>query len=132
MILPRRLMRLANGDFCEADDPKQAMNFHGPGFIMPDGEAERIGLKAYLDATGYGPLAVTAAVIERPAMMPETKAVAQAEVEDKAVAGPSAAKAEEMPAPPDAPVEEPAEETPDPEQPPSLSIPPEARRQRGR
>lgn len=97
MILPRRLMTLVPRPddppgklrFCEADDPKQAMNFHGPGYPIPDVEAERIGLKAYLDATGWGATAfqpgekkVTEAAF--------AKSVAQAETEDKAVAAPDA------------------------------------------
>jgi hypothetical protein len=94
MILPRRLMTLADGSFCEEDDPKQAMNFRPKGYPISDTEAARIGLKAYLDATGWGEKAhekgerkVTEAAFE--------KSVAQAETEDKAVAGPEEAKAEE-------------------------------------
>ena len=100
MILPRRIMR--KGDlFCEEDDPKQDMNFHGKGFILPDTEAERIGLKAYLDATGWGehadppkaPMAPIEPIREQPPepdpmTEPESKAVDQDETEDKGVEGP--------------------------------------------
>lgn len=82
MILPRRLMTYTEKDgrvcFCEVDDTRQEMNYHGPGFVIPDIEAERTGLKAYLDATGWGDVADASKA-------PEVKAVAQAEVEDKAV-----------------------------------------------
>ena len=97
MILPRRLMKLEDGSFCEENDPAQAMNFHGAGFVIPDAEAERIGLKAYLDQTGYGAVADEPheqAVESKPVAMPEEKAVAQDKVEDKAVEAPTEAKSE--------------------------------------
>lgn len=91
MILPRRLMTYTDKSgrirFCEADDVRQQMNYRPKGFMVPDAEAERIGLKAYLDETGYGEVAHPSAPAEPEA---EAKAVAQAEVEDKAVSGPAA------------------------------------------
>ncbi len=109
MILPRRLFRLDIGEtppykFCEEDDPKQAMNFAPKGRIIPDAEAERIGLTAYLEETGWGETAkekgerkVTREQAEKQAEKEaeaETKAVAQSEVEDKAVS-PKAAEEKE-------------------------------------
>jgi len=81
-------MTLADGKFCEEHDPKQAMNFRPKGFVIPDTEAERIGLKAYLDATGWGEVADEPKADATPP--PEAKAVAQAETEDKAMAEPAA------------------------------------------
>ena len=89
MILPRRLFLTADGKFCEVDDIRQAKNFHPAGYPIPDQEAERIGLKAYLDETGWGPVAGKA---EPPI---EAKAVDQATTEDKALSGPEDAKADE-------------------------------------
>lgn len=54
MILPRRLFLTADGKFCEEDDVRQDKNYHPAGYPIPDQEAERIGLKAYLDETGWG------------------------------------------------------------------------------
>ena len=85
MILPRRLMTLADGRFCEEHDPKQAMNYRPKGFIIPDVEAERIGLKAYLDQVGWGEVLGVSTPTEE-------KAVAQGETEDKAVAEPMETK----------------------------------------
>jgi hypothetical protein len=119
MILPRRLFLLADGQFCEEDNEKQAMNFRPKGFIIPDGEAERIGLTAYLEKTGWGD---TARDPDHPATEAESKAVAQAEVEDKAVT---------MAAPDEKAVEpEPSSEAE--ELPPGLHIPQEGRRGGGR
>lgn len=92
MILPRRLMTFTDkaGEvhFCEEDDERQDMNFRPKGFVIPDVEAERIGLKAYLDETGWGETArekgerkVTQEAFE--------KAVAQQETENKAVDAPT-------------------------------------------
>jgi hypothetical protein len=119
MVLPRRLMTLADGRFCEEDDPKQAMNFRPKGFIIPDAEAERIGLKAYLDETGYGEVAETLEERNARAAKPQEKAVAQSEVEDKAI-HPEETKSK------DAPKEDEPEkhETPTP----GLHIEPESRR----
>jgi hypothetical protein len=102
MILPRRLFLLADGSFCEEDHPKQRMNFRPKGFIIPDAEAERIGLKAYLDQTGWGDKAAepgskqviteekTQEALEeaQEAEAVESKAVVQGETEDKAVDAP--------------------------------------------
>ena len=88
MILPRRLMKLEDGSFCEEDDPKQAMNFRPKGFPIPDPEAEKIGLKAYLDRTGWGEKADDK-------KMTEAKAVTPAESEDKS--SESTSTGEELP-----------------------------------
>jgi hypothetical protein len=109
MILPRRLYRTADGAFCEEDDLRQAFAFGSPGMNIPDAEAERIGLTAYLDA------------YEKAHSQPaaEAKMVPQAEVEDKAVGAPQEAKAEEPPA---------AEEDKKDEPGPGLHIQSESRR----
>jgi len=124
MILPRRLMTLADGTFCEEHDPKQAMNFRPKGFVIPDGEAERIGLKAYLDATGWGDVADVKDA-------PEAKAVVQAETEDKAVKAPQgpAEHAERPPieAPPP-PADGTSDEAPQEPQEPGLHLDTSARR----
>jgi hypothetical protein len=86
-------MLLDDGRFCEEDDPKQAMNFRPKGFPIPDPEAEKIGLKAYLDATGWGEKAGETPMTDAKAMKPaeaENKAVAQAATEDKSAEAPSA------------------------------------------
>ena len=44
MILPRRLYRTASGEFCEEDDVRQAFVYGPKGRVIPDAEAERIGL----------------------------------------------------------------------------------------
>ena len=80
MILPRRLYRTASGEFCEEDDVRQAFVYGPKGRVIHETEAERIGLKAYLDRTGYGDVAQA-----EPAAA-EAKAVAQTELEDKALA----------------------------------------------
>jgi hypothetical protein len=116
MILPRKLYRTADGHFCEEDDPAQAWAYQSKGSFINDAEAERIGLKAYLDETGWadharekGERRVTEAAFE--------KQIAQHETEDKAVAGPEEAKAQE-----------PKDEEADAEPGPGLHIDPAARR----
>jgi hypothetical protein len=129
MILPRRLFRLDSGEtppyqFCEEDDPKQAMNFRPKGYYIADPEAERIGLIDYLNETGWGETAkapgerkVTRRQAEKQAeeeseaeheAEAESKAVAQSEVEDKAV---SAKDAEEKHAAAKSDESKPKEET---------------------
>lgn len=111
MILPRRLMKLEDGRFCEEHDPRQAMNFRPKGFPIPDAEAEKIGLKAYLDATGWGEVADEPSTAETPAA--EQKAVAQAATEDKAVAQASSEdKSAEHPVPPEDAPAPPEDEAP--------------------
>ena len=128
MILPRRLMTFTDKagkmSFCEADDPNQEMNYHPKGYPIPDPEAERIGLKAYLDRTGWGEVAGDKRMTEAKALKQaevEHKAVDQAATEDKSVEAPRS-------------VTEKADEPSAPEKPddlgPGLHIDPEARRGR--
>ena len=128
MILPRRLMTKRNkaGEecFCEEDDPDQEMNFHPKGYPIPDAEAERRGLKAYLDSTGWGDVAGDKRMTEARAMKQaeaEHKAVEQSATEDKAAAPPAAAAAK---------ADEPSEPEKADEPGPGLHIDPEARRGR--
>jgi hypothetical protein len=110
MILPRRLYQTAEREFCEEDDVRQAYAFGSAGMTIADADAEKLGLKAYLDRTGYGATAVPPTPAE-----PEQKAVDKADVEDKALAAPTEMKAEDEPA---------KEETP----PPGVHMQPESRR----
>jgi hypothetical protein len=115
MIVPRRLCTTQERqpwEIVEADDPRAAFIFVGPGTELTDAEAEALGLTAYLAAydAAHTPT-------------PEAKMVQQAEVEDKAVAGPAEAKADEPPA---------EEAPPEGDQPPGVRYPPESRRLRGR
>jgi hypothetical protein len=115
MIVPRRLYKTAEHppyEIVEEDDVRQAWVLCGEGSSFTDAEAEAMGITAYL-----------AAYDAEHAPAPESKMVQQAEVEDKAVAGPAEAKADEPPA---------EEAPPEGDQPPGVRYPPESRRLRGR
>ena len=119
MILPRQLFKTADGAWCEEDDVRQAWAYGATGMNIPDAEAEKIGLKAYLNAYDKAHAKEIKA-----AEKAEAKAVEQAEVEDKAVAGPMEVKAEEQ-------TTGETEDKPEDEPGPGLHIPLESRRTGG-
>ena len=83
-------------EIVEESDLRAAWNWLPKGYPMTDAEAERIGLKAYLDRTGWGEVAQAPDAEKSAEDAPaRAKAVEQATTEDKAVKGPQEAKADE-------------------------------------
>lgn len=95
MDAPRDLYLTAQGQLCEAGTDEAAFLFHRKGQTITPQEDTSYGVTAYLERTSREEERA-----ERQRILAEAKAVEQATVEDKAVAGPEAEPKELVPAGP--------------------------------
>lgn len=103
MEVARPIFVTETGEFCEFGDVNARSLRYPKGFPLSDEEAKRVGLLDYLAAydKAHAQEIKVEEKAEEKAAQAEEKAVAQAEVEDKAVKGPAEEKAPaaEIPAP---------------------------------